>query len=188
MRHDATLLGQTAKRAAAERYNLVARALHWVIALLIGGLYLTDQMRDFYDRGSPERHWWLGAHASLGMTVLALTALRLFWRLASKAPKPIPASPMMGLGARLGHLALYGFSFALPLSGYLRLASGGAGVPFYGLTIPSPTGKSDTLHYIGGLLHNEFWTNLLLLLIGLHAAAALYHHFILKDGTLKRMA
>lgn len=173
--------------APVNRYNGGARLLHWVIALLMAGMYLTDQVRDYYGRGTPERDWWLGAHASLGITVLGLTILRLFWRLASKAPEAMPASPIMHLAAKLGHLALYVATFGLPISGFLRLSSNGRDVMFYGVAIPSPFGKNDTLHNIGELLHNGLWTNLLLFLIGLHVAAALYHHVILKDGTLKRM-
>jgi cytochrome b561 len=174
--------------ATVNRYNGGARLLHWVIAVLMAGMYLTDQVRDYYDRGTPERDWWLGAHSSLGITVFALTLLRLFWRFVSKAPEALPATPLMHLAAKLGHLALYVATFGLPLSGFLRLSSNGGDVMFYGLAIPSPFGKDETLHNVGELLHNGLWTNLLLFLIGLHVAAALYHHFILKDGTLRRMA
>ncbi|HVJ40817.1 MAG TPA: cytochrome b [Dongiaceae bacterium] len=170
------------------RYSIGARSLHWIIALAIGGMFFTDQARDFYDRGAPERDWWLGIHASLGITILALTLVRIFWRLINGAPLPVPASPLMHLAAKLGHLALYGFTFCLPISGFLRYTSSGNDITLFGNTIASPFGKNDTLHNIGELFHNGLWTNLLLAMIGLHVLAALYHQFILKDGTLRRMA
>lgn len=170
------------------KYNLGARSLHWLIALAMAGMYLTDQARDFYERGAPERDWWLGIHASLGISIFILTLVRIFWRLISQSPEALPASPLIHLGAKLGHLALYVATLGLPVSGFLRYASSGRDITLFGNTIASPFGKNDTLNQIGDLLHNGFWTNLLLALIGLHVAAALYHQFILRDGTLKRMA
>jgi cytochrome b561 len=178
----------TANQRMAGRYNVGARLLHWIVALAIGGMYLTDQARDFYERGAPERDWWLGIHASLGITILALTLARIFWRLVAGAPEVLPASRLMHLGAKLGHLALYGFTFCLPLSGFLRYASSGRDITLFGNTIASPFGQNDQINQIGRLFHNGALTNLLLALIGLHVAAALYHQFILKDGTLRRMA
>lgn len=175
-------------RAVAGRYNLGARMLHWLIALAIAGMYLTDQLRGYAERGSPERAWWLGAHASLGLTILALTVIRLSWRFIKGKPEVVPPSPLMHLAARLGHFALYAFTFCLPISGFLRYASSGRDITLFGQTLGSPFGQNATLNQIGDLLHNGFWTNLLLALIGLHVAAALYHQFILKDGTLSRMA
>jgi cytochrome b561 len=183
-----TNLAFASRASLIDRYNPGARALHWLIALLIGGMYLTDQVRGYYERGAPERDWWLAAHSSLGISIFALTLLRMAWRFIAKPPVPVPGPKVMHLAAGLGHLALYGFTFGLPLSGFLRLASGGGDVMFYGLAIPSPFGKNDALHHLGALLHNGIWTNLLLAMLGLHVAAALYHQFILKDGTLRRMA
>ncbi len=186
--HQQVMSRQTADIATALRYNGFARLLHWVIAVLMAGMYLTDQVRGFYERGAPGRDWWLGAHASMGITIFALTVLRLIWRLASKAPAPIPGSLLMHRAAQLGHLTLYLATFGLPLSGFLRYASTGRDLLLYGSTIASPFGNSAMLRNIGESLHNGFWTNLLLVLLGLHIAAALYHHLILKDETLRRMA
>ena len=170
------------------RYNLGARGFHWLIALMIAGMYLTNTMRESYERGSPMRDWWLVAHASLGICIFVVTLARIAWRLTTKVPAPVIASPLLHLGARLGHLALYAFTFCLPLSGFLRLTSSGATIPLYGvIPIPSPTGKNDELHKLAALFHNGLWMNLLLALIGLHVLAALFHQFVLKDGTLRRM-
>jgi cytochrome b561 len=178
----------SARFGKAGRYNRGARLFHWLIALMIAGMFLTNTMRESYERGSALRDGWLVAHASLGISIFILTLARIIWRLTSKVPAPVPGSPLLHLGARLGHLALYGFTFCLPLTGFLRLTSSGATIPLYGLIpVPSPTGKNDTLHKLAALFHNDLWMNLLLALIALHVAAALFHQFVLKDGTLRRM-
>ena len=183
------MLGTMLKsRHAVARYDAGARTFHWLIALLMAGMYLSNTMRESYDRGTAERAAWLVVHASTGITIFILTAGRILWRLRSQRPAPVPGSPLIQLGARLGHLALYGFTFCLPLSGFLRLTTSGAPILLYGLIpIPSVTGKNDALHKFAALFHNGVWMNLLLALIGLHVLAALLHQFVLKDGTLRRM-
>lgn len=170
------------------RYNLGARSFHWLIALMIAGMYFTNTMRESYERGSPMRDWWLVVHASIGISIFVVTLARIIWRLTTKVPAPVKMSPLLHVGARIGHLALYAFTFCLPLSGFLRLTSGGETIPLYGvIPIPSPTGKNEALHKIAASLHSGLTMNLLLVLIGLHVAAALFHQFVLKDGTLRRM-
>jgi cytochrome b561 len=175
-------------RTSRARYNRGARSFHWLIALMIAGMYFTNTMRESYERGSPLRDWWLVVHASIGISIFIITVARIIWRLSTKVPAPVPGSRLLHFGARLGHLALYGFTFCLPLSGFLRLTSSGATIPLYGvIPIPSPTGKNDGLHKLAALFHNDLWMNILLALIGLHVLAALLHQFVLKDGTLRRM-
>lgn len=183
-----TLPAFSSNRTKAARYNAGARSFHWLIALLIAGMFLSNTMRESYPRGAAERDWWLILHASMGITIFLVTVLRILWRLRSGRPAPVPGSSLMHWGARIGHLALYGFTLCLPISGFLRLTSSGATIPFYFfLPIPSPTGRDDQLRHAAAWFHNDFWMNILLALIGLHVAAALFHQFVLKDGALRRM-
>src|SRR6202012_5565455 len=62
------------------RYNLGARSFHWLIALMIAGMYFTNTMRESYERGSPMRDWWLVVHASLGISIFVVTLGRIIWR------------------------------------------------------------------------------------------------------------
>jgi len=173
-------------RAGQDRYNATARLFHWTIALLIAGMFLTDWMRGASERGSPERVWWLSAHESLGLTVLVLTIARLAWRLTHPVP-PIHGTPLIRKAAEAGHALLYLATLGLPLAGIGRAMAGGGNVVFFGFSIPSLTGRNDTLEAIASFLHGGLVMNLLLALIAGHVLAALLHQFLLKDGTLQRM-
>ena len=167
-------------------YSRAARALHWTIALLIAGMYITDRARGAFPAGSSERTWWLTAHESLGLLVLLLSVVRLTWRLSHAVP-PIPGTPFVRSVARAAHALLYIATLGLPVAGVGRAMAGGGNVAFFGLTIPSWTGRNQLIAWLTGLLHGGFITNLLLALIAGHALAALWHQFCLKDGTLQRM-
>lgn len=180
------LKGDSVPRAGQDRYNATARLFHWTIALLIVGMFLTDWMRGASERGSPERVWWLSAHESLGLTVLVLTIARLAWRLTHPVP-PIHGTPLIRKAAEAGHALLYLATLGLPLAGIGRAMAGGGNVVFFGLSIPSLTGRNDTLEAIASFLHGGLVMNLLLALIAGHVLAALLHQFLLKDGTLQRM-
>jgi len=173
-------------RSDEDRYNATARIFHWTIAVLIAGMFLTDWMRGAAGRGSPGREWWLSAHESLGLAVLVLTIARLAWRLTHPVP-PIHGTPLIRKAAKAGHALLYLATLGLPLAGIGRAMAAGRSVAFFGLSIPSITGRNDTLEAIAGSLHGGLVMNLLLALIAGHVLAALWHQFLLKDGTLQRM-
>lgn len=167
------------------KYNAGARLLHWLIALLIianiaSGL-LHDPLEDVINL--------MPAHKAIGMSVLALSLARLVLRMAWKAP-PYPAS--MGgvevLAARAMHFLLYGMMIGLPLSGWIMVSPGQYPLSWFGLfDIPKlPVMKESLLAGIGHEFHEIGGWLMLALLLG-HAGAALRHHFILKDGVLRRM-
>lgn len=174
------------RRSGPDRYNAIARLFHWTIALLVAGMFLTDWLRGASERGSPERVWWLSAHESLGLLVLVLTIGRLAWRLTHPAP-PIHGTPLIRKAAEAGHALLYLATLGLPLAGIGRAMAGGTDVAFFGLAIPSLTGRNDTIEAVTSFLHGGVVMNLLLALIAGHVLAALWHQFLLKDGTLQRM-
>ena len=168
------------------RYSATARVFHWLVALLIAGMFFTDWQRGAAERGSPERAWWLSAHESLGLLVLVLSAGRLLWRLTHPAP-PIHGPPLVRRAAEAGHALLYLATIGLPIAGLGRAMAGASDVVFFGLSIPSWTGRSDILESIASFLHGGGAMNLLLALIAGHVLAAMWHQFLVKDGTLRRM-
>ncbi|WP_454622054.1 cytochrome b [Bradyrhizobium cenepequi] len=182
----ATGLDGGGPHSSQDRYNATARLFHWTIALLMAGMYVTDWARGAAERGSPGRVWWLSAHESLGLLVLVLTIARLSWRLTHPAP-PIHGTPLVRRVAEAGHALLYLATLGLPLAGIGRAMSGGGDVVFFGLVIPSLTGRNDTLAALTSFLHGGLVMNLLLALIAGHVLAAMWHQFLLKDGTLRRM-
>lgn len=169
------------------RYSAPAIILHWTTALLIFGLlalglYMTGL------RLSPEKLQLYSWHKWAGVTVFLLAVLRLAWRAAHRPP-PLPdAMPRpLRLAAHAAHAVLYLLIFAIPLSGWLMSSAKGFQTVWFGvLPLPDMIGKDREL---GDLLQSVHWTlNMILLaMLALHAGAALKHHFIDRDGTLRRM-
>ena len=172
---------------ATQRYSNFSIALHWLIAILIIiAFVLGNIMVDM--RISPAKLQYYSYHKWLGVTVLGFVALRLISRLLSKAP-PYPAN--MGKVqthiANGTHILLYVLMFAVPLSGYFYTLAAGYPVVYLGLfELPVLIGPNPEIK--GSLKEfHEILNNIMLVLVLLHVAAALKHHFYDKDGLLHRM-
>ena len=169
------------------RYDGVTLFLHWSVALLILVAFAIAQGRGLVPRG-PERTALMDLHRSLGVLVLALVALRMVWRAVSPPP-PMPAdtAPLLLLAAKAGHLALYALMIAVPLAGVLMTQANGHSVSVFGLiTLPALVGEDKAFGHTLEEAH-ELLGTAIIVLAGLHAAAALVHQHVLKDGTLSRM-
>ena len=171
--------------AEASRYNLVARIFHWTIMLLIACMFLTNWLRADAPHASTERSGWLSAHESLGLLVLALSLGRLAWRLTHAAP-PLHGSPLVRHVVGAGHALLYLATIGLPLAGLARAFAANE-LGFLGIDVPPSTERGHIFTTIADFLHGGLVMDLLLALIAGHALAALWHQFVLKDGTLRRM-
>lgn len=168
-------------------YAPLSIILHWAMVLLIAGAYSCILLRENFPRGSDLREGLKAWHFMLGLTILALFIIRIGARLLSASPPitPAPAAWQMHL-SRGVHLALYAFMLAMPLLGWTILSAEGATIPFYGLELfplVSPDkGFADQVQEVHETIGTiGYW------LIGLHAAAALVHHYYFRDDTLKRM-
>lgn len=149
-------------------------------------MFATDWLREAVPCEAPSRSWLLSAHESFGLLVLGFSIARLVWRLNHPAPPP-QGTPATRVAAKAGHILLYIATIVLPLAGIARAMSKGDPVLFFGVVIPSLTGRSDLLRAIARLVHGGLVMNLLLALIAGHVIAALWHQFKLKDQTLQRM-
>ncbi|PWC46017.1 cytochrome b [Azospirillum sp. TSA6c] len=169
-------------------YSTTQKTLHWLIALLIVGLYLLTFGEDFYERGHPMRAtiWWL--HISFGLGLLGLVLARIVLRLTRGTPAlPPEMTPAERGASHLVHFGLYALMLAIPLVGVVLTWLRGDTLTFFGLfTIPSPFETDRTLGRSVKEIH-ELGANLILALAALHAAAALWHHFVRRDGVLARM-
>ncbi len=168
------------------RYDLTAQALHWATAVAIIGAFVLIQVLDGMPKG-PERSAMMGLHKSLGVLALALVVARAAWRHVS-APPSSPAMPAwMEAASRWAHVALYALMLLVPLAGMVMSWSAGRPVAVFGLfTLPDLLPPNPAVKDAAGEVH-EVLGNLILILAGLHAGAALFHQYVLKDGVLTRM-
>lgn len=170
-----------------ERYGLLTIGIHWLMVLLFVAVYAIIELREIYPKGSDPREAMKTWHFMLGMLVFVLV-----WpRLAACFPGPTPAirpelAGWMQLAAKPGHLALYALMIGMPLLGWLSLNAAGKQIPFFGLELPALTGANKELAKQLKELHETIGT-VGYYLIGLHVAAALYHHRIKRDNTMARM-
>jgi cytochrome b561 len=170
------------------KYPTTAIAIHWLVLVLIIAVYALILLRENYPRGSEIRETLKSLHFSFGLTVMALTVVRLALRALSWRPPTItpPVPPWLAIPAAAAHLALYALLLAMPVAGWMILSAEGDPIPFFGVNLPallSPdkelAGQIEEIHEVGGTIGY--------FLIGAHAAAALFHHYIIKDDTLARM-
>ncbi len=183
--------------AVQTRYSGVAIALHWLIALaVIANIAAGLTMIGLQD-GDPVQYALLQLHQSIGLTVLVLSVARVVWRLIHPVP-PLPddMAPVLRFGAHAAHVLLYALILTLPLTGWMMVS---------GSTDPPPAsyfGLFDWPHiwFLADLSHaakttaagifsdaHETLAWIMIVLVPLHVAAALYHHFIRRDPVLVRM-
>ena len=172
---------------APGRYGRLTVALHWLMLILIVATYAMMDLNGLTQRGSPGRATMEMWHYMLGLSVFLFVWVRLLARLAGAEPPIEPPPPLwQDVLARLTHTALYLFMIAMPVLGWLTLSARAAPVPFFGLELPQLIAKNasdaKSLKYI-----HETIALLGYYLIGLHAAAALFHHYLVRDNTLRRM-
>jgi len=173
---------------AATRYTGFAIALHWLLAgAILCGFIMGLQMADAPP--SPVRVRWINYHKWIGLTVLMLSVVRLLWRL-SHTPPPMPDSmpPWQRSAARWAHRLLYACFFVIPLIGWAYSNAFGFHVSYLGLfQLPDLVAKDKELAKVLLQVHATLaWT--LAVLVGLHAAAALKHHWVDRDDLLLRMS
>ena len=174
-------------RNTTDRYGSLSIGFHWLMLALLVAVYACIELHEFYPKGSDPREALKVWHFMLGLSVLVLVTLRLAVRMIGTIPAidPDPQRWQKSL-ARLMHVALYVFMIAMPLAGWLLLSAAGKPIPFFGLQLPALVGESKNLANLVKEIH-EVGGTVGYFLIGLHAAAALFHHYVVRDNTLRRM-
>ena len=162
-------------------YGRVAKFLHWTMATLILLNYflgLTLDKTSLYN-----------FHKQTGLTILLLAILRIIWRILDQYPAPVKSLSMMERSAaKLGHLALYLFMLAVPLSGVLMVNAYGYELRFWGIyTLPSLIEmQSVSGSHVFAEIH-EILANAMIAIVAVHVLAALKHHLVDKNEVLLRM-
>jgi cytochrome b561 len=160
----------------------LAVTLHWVIFLAIIALFTIAQIAESLPRA--ERGPWMDWHKAGGLCVLSLVVLRLLWRAVRGAPPLIKTTPVLDFIAKSTHHLLYLLLIAMPLTGFAMTVSAGRGVALLG--IPPLMAKSESLAEGFEAAHGAIFIAVLVL-VALHAAAALWHQYVRHDSTLGRM-
>jgi len=166
-------------------YSTPARILHWLLALMIFGMFILGLSFDSIPRAT--RLWWINVHTVAGLLLFALVLVRLFWRIGH-APPPLPegTSDLVRRASTGVHHLLYLLMVVIPIIGIVAYIWHARMFDFglFKLDFGVPNTKSvyepaENIHKL-----------LAFVLIGLavlHAVAALWHHFVKRDGLLWRM-
>jgi cytochrome b561 len=170
------------------KYGSLSIAMHWLMVVLLVAVYAVVNLRESTPRGDPLRGELMTWHYMLGLSVLVLVLARVAIRLAGPGAPPIlpEIQRWQALLSRITHFALYAFMVAMPLLGWLVIGAEGKDIPFFGLQLPALTGIDRAFAHSVEDIHKTIGT-IGYYLAGLHAAAALFHHYIVRDNTLVRI-
>lgn len=179
-------------RNTASRYGYIATALHWVVVAGIVAQYFLAEAAEEHEHEPAGSFDAAAMHTSIGLTILALAALRVLWRLVELPPsQPETMKRYERVLARSAHIAFYVLLFALPLSGWALATADEQVISFFGLfdlpqlRIGAPLDGTLTEDQIEEV--HEALFNVLFALAVVHVAAALKHHFIDRDNVLRSM-
>lgn len=177
----------SAHNNSTARYRTILIGLHWLMAALIIAAYASIELKGFFPKGSDPRLLMKSIHYGLGLGVLSLVFLRVWARFFAKIPQhTLTLAQPQQLISRVMHWALYGFMLAMPLLGWLMVSAKGDDIHLFGIQVPALMAENldwedrfEELHETLGAV--GYW------LIGLHAFAGLFHHYVQRDDTLVRM-
>lgn len=174
-------------RNSSDTWGAVARGFHWLIAVLILAQFVIGNVAEEM-KLTPAKLDLFVWHKSIGVTILLLAVLRLVWRLGNPPPAPPAGTPRWEQRlAAAAHAVLYALIFAVPISGWW--VSDASRVPFkafFAVPMPDFIVTNREVQEIAAEVHEALITALLLVVIA-HIAAALRHHFLLRDDVLSRM-
>ena len=167
------------------KYTVLQIGIHWLVFLLVIVAYSAMEFRGFFPRSA--RPLINMIHVSCGISILVLMCARLLVRLKFPAPpiQPKPKAMITGM-SHLGHLMVYLLFIALPIIGLVMMYNRGNDWFAFGMVMPHAAEANFDLVDMMKFWH-ETLANLGYFLIGLHAFAALLHHYYWKDNTLLRM-
>jgi cytochrome b561 len=169
------------------RYGWLSMGLHWLMLVLLVAVYACILLSDSFPKGSDTRALLKTWHFMLGLTVFALVWIRLIAKLVSPTPLIEPPIPRwQDLAAKAVQALLYLLMIAMPLLGWLILSTSGKPIPFYGWQLPALIAENKGLAETVKEIH-EAGASVIYFLVGTHALAAMYHHYFLRDNTLRRM-
>lgn len=166
------------------QYDGFSILLHWLTVALVATLWILGQTLSFFPKGAP-REAALSTHIVLGMSVAVVLAVRIAWRASAGRRLPLADSGRMGRIAHSVHYGLYVLLVVTVMLGLSRAWLGGNQV-FHWFAFSKPAFATRPLTGNVGGLHGDL-ADIVVIVAGLHAAAALAHHYVLRDSVLRRM-
>lgn len=171
---------------STKHYHPASIFLHWLVFLLVIAAFITIELKGQFPKGSEPRELCKSIHGLFGQLIFIAMTIRLAIRLKYGAPAPSNPMPMIASAAKAMHWALYALLLISPIFGILYFQYAGKEIHFFGLVWPQfVTPNPEHKKLVEGI--HEFLGNSLYFLIGLHAIAGLWQHYIIKDDTLRRM-
>ena len=179
--------GQDELAAPLESYDRVLKAVHWSTLVLIAAAYIA--IWGSYAVATKEQEAFLTQlHRSLGVTVFVLTVFRLGWRWHARIPSlPADLPAIQKVAARVAEYFLYALLLIQPILGILYINARGRRVDFFFLGELPPIVGPDKVLAKQAIAAHDIVAYVLLTFIALHAAAALFHHFVRRDDVLNAM-
>ena len=167
-------------------YGFVSKNFHWIMAMIILFNFTLGYFMGDLDKG-PLRFFIFNLHKSLGILVLVLIILRLFWRLINLAPAPLSQNYLLNKLSKAVHYFFYFILLVMTFSGWTYSSARGGPINVFGLfSVPALVEKNNEIAKIAINIHT-LSVYVFIAFVGLHILASLYHHYFLKDKTLKRM-
>lgn len=171
----------------SERYAKPMIALHWLMLLLLIVVFACIESRELFEKGTEAREFVKTLHYMFGLTVLLLVIVRLGFKFGSPAPAIYPEPGfLLRFSGKSMHVVLYALMIGMPIAGWLTLSAAGKPIPFFGLELPALVAENKALADEIKTVHKTVG-KAAYFLIGAHAVAALFHHYIRRDNTLRRM-
>jgi cytochrome b561 len=168
-----------------QRYGRGAVLFHWSMFLLVLGVATLGLLHDSWPKAT--QAFWINIHAVLGLLVWVLLVARFAWRMRHTPPAlPAEIGTFSRRASAIVHFALYGLLFVIPIIGVVTFVWHGRVFDFGLFQVNFGVQKNKAIFNPTEELHGDL-AYVLFGLVGIHALAALWHHFIRHDGMLRRM-
>lgn len=177
----------TQPKTADARYDRVTIALHWIVVLFVIFLYFSAIIWGELPKGTPPRKMLQALHVSFGLLFIVVLAWRVYWRLFRRPHLPGIGTAAQRLAASVAQNALYIMLVAQAVIGVCwRIAQQEPLAFFWLFEFPEPQIFDKATKQLLGVTH-EYLGHAIIIVASLHALATIYHHFVLKDGVMRRM-
>ncbi|AJR09162.1 cytochrome b [Photobacterium gaetbulicola] len=168
-------------------FNPASIFLHWLTFCVLVAIYVSIEVAINFERGSATRDIFSQLHFYLGITLLVITLFRLLMRALSHKPAISPEpTPLQNKISGLVHICIYALMLLVPIAGLALLNSAGKTLSIMGMELPPLIDTNRALTATLRERHAQLGGGLLALITA-HSAAALFHHYVIKDNTIIRM-